>query len=395
MEAKDFITKAVLEEGLKALNAQIKEWVSKANEEVAIAKTTTTETKAALTTLSEKAQEIVTRLVALEQKAATAPQGEQRPLSLGEMFTKQEGFEKWQMNRQGALRMEIKTAIINATQNTLQPLVNGQRLPGIIIPEPPRTLTIRDLLSVGTTSSNLIEFTRENVFTNNAGPQYSSPARENVAKPESGITFTLATTPVITLAHFIPVSKQVLADAPQLQSYINMRLMYGLKLEEEDELLNGPGTGGTLEGILKSGNFTAYNRAVTGDTKIDTLRRAITQVMLSEYSADAIVMHPADWEEIELTKATDDHYIVATPRAGVMGPSLWGKTVVPTQSIAEGTFLCGAFRMGAQIWDREQAAVQVSFEHSDNFTKNMATILAEERLALAVYRPKAFVSGSF
>ncbi len=387
----DYVTKALLEESLKGINRELEAWVKKANAEVADAKNMSTETKGALESLSEKATQIVDRLVALEQKAAKLPEQAAKLLTVGEEFVKMEGFDKWQANRAGALRLE-KAAIVNATGQN-QPLVQAQRVPGIIY-EPNRPLTIRDLLPTGTTGSNLIEYTRENVFTNNAGPQYSSPARENVAKPESGITFTLASAPVITLAHWIPVSKQVLADAPQLQSYINTRLMYGLKLEEEDQILNGDGTGSNLGGILKSGNFTAFNRAVTGDTKVDTLRRALTQVSLSNYPADAIVLNPADWEDIELTKADDGQYVWANPALSA-GPQLWGRRVVPSQSIAEGTFLTGSFAMGAQIWDRQQAAVQVSFENADNFTKNMATILAEERLALTVYRPKAFVSGTF
>ena len=389
----DYVTKALMEESLKKLNVELEAWVKKANAEVAGAKAMSTETKAALETLSAKATEVVDRLVAMEQKSRTMPADTATALSLGEQFIKQDGFAKWQNGMSGAMRLELKTAIVNATQNTSQPLVQGMRVPGIMY-EPNRNLTIRDLLPVGRTSSNLIEYTMENVFTNNAGPQYSSPARENVTKPESGITFTLETTPVVTLAHWIPVSKQVLADAPQLQSYINTRLMYGLKLKEEDQLLNGAGTGGSLSGILKSGNFTAYNRTTSGDTKVDVIRRALTQVGLSEYSADAVVMHPADWEEIELAKTTYGEYVWSNP-ALAAGPQLWGRRVVPTQAIAEGTFLAGSFAMGAQVWDREQAAIQVSYENADNFTKNMATILAEERLALTVYRPKAFVSGSF
>lgn len=391
----DYVTKAILEEGLKKLNTEIAGWVQKANAEVADAKHLSTETKAALETLSTKASEIVDRLVALEQKANTMPAHVEKALSLGEQFIKQDGFAGWQEGRRGSLRLEIKAAIVNA-QGQNQPLVPSMRVPGIIY-EPNLPLTVRSLLSQGTTSSNLIEYTRENVFTNNAGPQYSSPNFENVAKPESGITFELKSAPVRTLAHWIPVSKQVLADAPQLQSYINTRLMYGLKLEEEDQLLNGNGDGANLSGLLDTGNFTAFNRHVTGDTKTDTLRRALTQVGLSNYVADAIVLHPADWEDIELQKTSYGEYIYHSDNGptGMMGPTLWGRRVVPTQSIAEGTFLTGAFRMGAQVWDREQAAVQVSFEHADNFTKNMATILAEERLALTVYRPKAFVKGSF
>lgn len=388
----DYVTKAIMEESLKKLNAELEAWVKKANAEVADAKNMSNETKAALETLSAKATEVVDRLLALEQKSKTMPADTEKALTLGEQFVKQDTFAKWQSSYAGALRMEVKAAIINATGQN-QPLVPAMRVPGIIH-EPNRQLTIRDLLPVGTTSSNLIEYTKENVFTNNAGPQYASPARENVTKPESGITFTLESTPVITLAHWIPVSKQVLADAPQLQSYINTRLMYGLKLKEENELLNGTGTGGSLSGILKSGNYTAYNRATSGDTKVDTIRRALTQVGLSEYPADAIVLHPSDWEDIELTKATDGQYVWANPAISA-GPQLWGRRVVPTQAIDEGTFLTGSFSMGAQVWDREQAAIQVSYENADNFTKNMATILAEERLALTVYRPKAFVAGSF
>jgi HK97 family phage major capsid protein len=388
----DYVTKALLQESLKSLNTQLEDWIKKANAEVADAKTVSNETKSALETLSEKATQVVDRLVALEQKAAHIGNNPTTVLSLGEEFIKMDGFEKWQATRQGALRLE-KTAIVNATQNSVQPLVDGMRVPGYIA-EPNRPLTIRDLLPTGTTSSNLIEYTRENVFTNNAGPQYSSPDRENVTKPESGITFTLDTAPVITLAHWIPVSKQVLADAPQLQSYINTRLMYGLKLVEEGELLNGDGASGSLTGIQASGNFTAYNRAVTGDTKVDTIRRALTQCTLSNYMADAIVLNPADWEDIELTKATDGQYVWANPALGA-GPQLWGRRVVPSLEQVEGDFLVGSFAMGAQVWDRQQAAVQVSYENSDNFTKNMATILAEERLALTVYRPKAFIKGTF
>jgi HK97 family phage major capsid protein len=159
-------------------------------------------------------------------------------------------------------------------------------------------------------------------------------------------------------------------------------------------LLNGDGTGANLSGILDSGNFTAYSRAQTGDTNIDTLRRAITQTLISEYMADTIVLNPIDWEGIELTKATDGQYVWTNPALG-NAPQIWGKRVVATNSIASGTFLVGAFAQGAQIWDRQQASLMVSLENSDNFVKNMATLLCEERLALTVYRPTAFVSGSF
>jgi HK97 family phage major capsid protein len=368
--------------------------MEKANGEMAASKAMESETKGALETLSTKAAELTDKCMELERKLSAGAEdgyGKQEE-TVGEMLVKSDAFKSMAEGRAKFARIEMKAAIVNAAGQN-QPLVADMRVPGIIA-NPDRVLTIRDLLPVGRTASNLVQFTRENVFTNSAGPQYASPARENVTKPESGITFTLENAPVVTLAHFIPVSRQVLDDAPQLQSYVNGRLTFGLKLEEEDQLLNGTGASGNIGGILKAGNFTAYNRAATGDTKLDTLRKSITQAALAEYPVDAIVLNPADWEEIELTKASDGQYIMANPMMAA-GPQLWGKRIVATNSIPAGTFLTGAFTMGAQLWDRMDAAVQISYEDGDNFKKNMATLLAEERLALTIYRPAAFVSGSF
>lgn len=378
---------------LKSTTAELKSFMEKANSEIDNAKSLSAETKSAISALAEKATVLTDRCLELEQKMnARGDDTDASTETIGEQFIKSDEWKAMQTKRSGSARMELKTAIVNATGQN-QPLVQADRVSGIIT-NPNRVFTIRDLIPVGRTSSNLIEYTKENVFTNNAGGQYASPAFENVTKPESGITFTLASQAVRTLAHWIPVSKQVLDDSPMLQSFIEGRLTYGLKLVEEDQLLNGDGSGAELSGILKSGNFTAYTRARTGDTRIDTLRRAITQAALSEYNADTVVINTADWEAIELTKATDGQYIWTNPALG-NAPQIWGKRVVATNSIAAGTFLVGAFAMGAQIWDRQQASVMVSLENSDNFVKNMVTILAEERLALCVYRPAAFVSGSF
>ena len=378
---------------LLATTRELKSWMEKANGEIAASKSVENETKAAMEKLAAKAGELTDKCLELERKMSAGKEdGQQAHQSFGEQFVKSESFQAMAAGRSKFARLEFKTAIINATGQN-QPLVAADRIPGIIA-NPDRVLTIRDALPTGRTSSNLVEFTRENVFTNNAGAQYASPARENVTKPESGITFTLASAPVVTLAHFIPVSRQVLDDAPQLQSYVNSRLTFGLKLEEEDQLLNGSGTSGNLSGLLTSGNFVAYNRAVSGDTRLDTIRRAIEQAQLSEFTADTVVLNPTDWARIELTKATDGQYIMANPM-DLAAPRIWGKRVVATNSIAAGTFLVGAMSMGAQIWDRMDAAVQISYEDGDNFKKNMATLLAEERLALTVYRPSAFVKGTF
>jgi HK97 family phage major capsid protein len=369
-------------------NKELVTAVKEANEEYR------TETKGKINEISAKCIELGDKLHEMQQKNAESTSAA-NDASLGEKFTECEQWKSMSEGRQGQARMELKTAIINATGQN-QPLVPSDRLGGIIA-DPNRIFTIRDLCPVGTTSSNLIEFAKENVFTNSAGPQVggSPEAFENVTKPESAITFTLATAAVTTLAHFIPASKQVIDDASMLQSYINSRLMYGLKLYEESQLLNGTGSNGQLNGIVTQATAWA-NESPNLTNKVDVIRNAIKQAHLSEYRPNAIVMHPTDWYDIDVKKvgSSDDRYVVGNPSE--MGqPRLWGLPVVITNSMTAGSFLLGAFDLGCQIWDRQQASIEVSRENSDNFVKNMITILVEERLALTVYRPGAFITGSF
>jgi len=117
------------------------------------------------------------------------------------------------------------------------------------------------------------------------------------------------------------------------------------------------------------------------------------QVSLAEYEADGIVLNPINWAEIELLKTTDRAYLMADP-AGRLTPTLWGRPVVATKSLADNEALVGAFQLGAQIWQAETANITVSNQDRDNFVKNMVTILAELDEALTVYRPEAFVKST-
>lgn len=387
------IIKAELEAGLKSVSTEVKSFMEKAQGQLREYGEVNAETKSAIDKLSTSGKEIMDRLQTLEQKAGAVREDQDKARSIGEQFVKSDEFKALATGRARSAAIEVKTAIVNAT-GASQPLVQAQRIGGII--EPARRMPrVRDLFNRGVTSSNLVEFCKTNVITNNAAPQYqASPvAYENITKPESGVTFTLASAAVATLAHFIPASKQVLSDSPMLQSYIEGLLMYGLMLEEEDQLLNGNGLTGNLSGVLNSGNYTAYSGAVSGDTPIDTIRRAIGQLQGTNNMPTAIVLNPADWTDIDLTKTQDNGYVFSNP-ASASSPVLWGLPVVATNAISSGTFLIGDFAIGAQVWDREQVSVTVSLEDGDNFKKNMVTILAEERLALTVYRPSAFVSGS-
>lgn len=356
------------------------------------------ETASKIEAVFKTAEEFGKRLDKIEEKAARLGAGNSS-LSQSDTLVKaiMESDSVKDLVSGKTTRARFATKAITNTYplNNDQPLVPADRIVGIQH-APLRRLTIRDLIPVGRTTSNLVEYVKENVFTNNAGPQVtaSSPHTnsENAGKPESNITFTLASAPVVTLAHFIRASKQILADAPALEDYIRARLIYGLKLEEEDEILNGTGATGELNGLRNQ--ETAYTRNVAGDTRLDTLRRAITQLSLSEYSAEGIVVNPIDWEYIDTQKDTTGRYIVGNPQ-GTLAPRLWGLPVVVTNAMPVDNFLVANYSLACQLWDREQASVSISLEDADNFTKNMVTILAEERLALAVYRPTALIGGAF
>jgi HK97 family phage major capsid protein len=349
--------------------------------------------------------ELKERMFALEQRAVSRVDGEGAAgESLGAKIMGSPQFKDFsESGRKSTGLIQVgsffKTALVSAT-GFGQPLVVPQRLPYIVTPGL-QQLRIRDLLPVLPTVSNMVDYARETSFTNNAamqGAESSPQVYENVAKAESALGFELAYQPVRTLAHWLPVAKQLLDDATGLQSYLNSRLLYGLKLIEEGQILGGTGVGTDLQGLITAATLYDTGDNVSGDTPIDTIRRGIEQVQLSNYEPDAVVLHPTDWKKIDLIKTTgtasSGEYIIGDPRTA--SPRvLWGLPVVVTKSMPVGHFMTGAFRQAAILWDRQQATLEISREHADFFIKNMAAILCEERLALTVVAPNALRYGAF
>lgn len=388
----EFVTQAALDAAFKKNHEALMAVMEKARGEFQETGRVSAETKASLEKIAEKGEEIGKRIDKIEARLNRGIEMAPGAKSAGQKFVESEDFKSLDLN--GAARKSARYSVkaITNTPGQNQPLVPSDRRPGIVF-EPNRALRIRDMLPVGRTSSNLIEYTQEVSFTNSAAPQAGgSPIEyENITKAESQIAFRLQQVPVVTLAHFILASKQVLSDAPMLQSYIDTRLTYGLKLVEEDQILNGSGSAGNISGLWT--NRTSYIRGASGDTRIDTLRKAKTQLALANYQAEAVILNPADWEVVELAKDTQGRYILGNP-AEAIAPRVWGLPVVVSNTMAAGSFLMGAFSVSAMIWDREDASVEVSREDGDNFKKNMVTILAEERLALEVSLATGLVGGT-
>lgn len=393
--ADDKIQLKAVNDLLDQRDQEIKAFAEKANKEIKEHGTILTETKTILDGLVKDGLALQDRFQDIEQKLARrfAANDPSEQKSVGEQLSDSDDYQALTTKGRGIARLNLKavTNITSATTGTggvgvgIQPT----RVAGIIT-DPERQFTIRDLIMPGRTSSNAVEFVQETGFQNMAAPQ----AGEGALKAQSDLSFGMVTTTVKTIAHWFKASKQVLSDIPLLQSYINGRAIYGLKYKEEEQILAGDGTGQNLLGLIPQA--TAFNEALrkAGDTKIDTLRRAILQVRVAEYRASAIALNPVDWADIELTKDSTGSYIwVNVQEGGVQ--RLWKLPVVDSNAVPEGEFLVGAMNIAAQVFDREDAAVEVSTEDGDNFRTNMVTIRAEERLALAVYRPESFVHGEF
>jgi HK97 family phage major capsid protein len=339
-----------------------------------------------LAKVQEELKAAGTRLFDMEQKFASGAENPGEKKSFSERAA-EELTKSWNGSK-GHFEAQTFNKSLGSDDASAGSLIQPMQVPGIIMPGL-RRLTIRDLLAQGRISSNSLEYVREELFTNNA-----ASVAEKALKPESELTFSKQTANVKTVAHWIQASRQVMDDAPMLQSYVNNRLMYGLALEEERQLLNGDGSGDDLEGINHVA--TAYDAGlnVAGDTRADIIAHAIFQVTESEFSASGIVLNPRDWHSIALLKDNEGRYIFGGPQAFTQN-IMWGLPVVPTRAQSQGTFTVGGFDMASQVWDRMDATIEVSREDRDNFVKNMLTILCEERLALAHYRPKALIKGTF
>lgn len=374
----------------------------KAREELAV------EVKAAGDKFDQMVKQLEGQLIEL-QKAAKAKDRFGREVSeiktAGLSFTESAQYKN--NNGQGVNRVAVKS--ITNLAASAGALVRPDRDP-TVYENPKRPMRVRDLLRVVPTSSNSVEYMRQNVFTNNAGPQQNPTPNGNIgggelqAKPQSNITWSLETAPVRTFAHWIPASRQVLSDAPMLQGLIDTELSYGLDLESDDQLLLGDGTNQNVTGILVDAGVTnvtpaaaAVPAADLGKAYLDHLRKAVTTLQTFEYyNANGLVLNPADWEIIENAKGTDGHYLLV-PFAATAGQAsqVWRVPVVLTNAQPAGTFLMGDWIMGAVLYDREDASIRISESHASFFVENAVAILGEERYAFAIPRPKAFAKGTF
>jgi HK97 family phage major capsid protein len=262
-------------------------------------------------------------------------------------------------------------------------------------------LVMRDVLLNLTTTSDNLTVLQEASFTNGAVEVAEATLVSEGAKPESALTFTEVTYPVRTIAHWIPVTRQNLEDLSWIRGYIDGRLLTGLARREDNQILNGNGTPPNLTGILNTSGTLALdaayfsanpvNDAGTDNENVNRIRRAITRIKLASVGGampSFVVANPADVEDWETITDANRQYLLGGP----FGPGvtrMWGLPLVQSENIADNTALVGDGTMAAVV-DRRDAQIYTTDSHSDYFIRNLFVILAEERIAVVVFRPSAF-----
>lgn len=370
---------------LDGIEAKLKAMDEQAAGQVATVGRVSSDTKTALENIGTQQRELADRLLQIEQKGTAGPE-QKSEISWGEQFIKNARYADFAGGNMAKLRVEVKNTLVGSDTNVAPDrrpsIVGGAMLP----------FSMEALLPSTTTNSNAIEFTKENVFTNSA-----AEAAEGAAKAESSLTWTLVNMPISTVAHWIKISKQLAADAPALAAYVNSRMRYGVNQKVDTQLVVGDGTAPNISGTYDTGNFTAhgYANAALGSTlkKLVLIRKIMADLYAAGYPADAVVLNPADWAtiEIELFTTAAGQTLYSVNEAGQA--RLFGIPVIQAIGMAADTFQVGRFSEAYMVYNREGVVVEMSDSDSDNFTKNLITLRAERRLALATEKPAAVRGG--
>ncbi len=401
---------------LKTRMAEIKDLKGQVEAE-AEAKGEVADAKAFLKQLSGSAEpQEPTRLV-----TATGMPMNTRGKTFGEMFTESDAYKEFvsRFAKNGVIPNAVKGVQSNPFTGTdLKALITGasDTSAGAAIRNDlyapitdlvgERELSVRDLVTIGSTESDTVEYVRVTSKTNNAAPtaeatSAAGPTAPETAgalvpvagagvKPESALALEKVSASVKTIAHWIPITKRAASDAGQVRTLVDNFLRYGLNEELEDQILNGDGDGENFSGILDSSPQTVGSAGTDIDAIVDAIAKVRT---VGRRKPTAMVIHPNDWYSTGFLTAkngVDGGYLIGDPRASVEQlNTLWGLQVAVSEAMTEGTALVGDFRQ-AVLWEREGVSLMVSDQHADFFTRNLLAILAEMRAAFGVLDPQAF-----
>lgn len=331
----------------------------------------------------------------------------QEQVRAGRVLVESEGFQAFRA-RGGSGQFAIDLpgsvrALITTDSLGFGPGGSTTRVPDRIMANEDRAPRLADLIDRRPVNTTSIEYVQEDVVSNTPGE-----VAEGGLKPESTWTMKEEVAPVRTIAHFTNITRQAADDDSQMVAYVEGRLGYGLETRLDQQILLGNGTAPNLRGILNTTGRQVYT-APAGESPVISIRKAITLGQTSEFPPDTVVLHPVDWERVELSTDSQGMFRVSPNVANALAPRIWGLNVVATTVIpgtapdpdgagaltaTVGRALVGSFRMGATLWERDGIRILMTDSHASNFTSNILTLLAEMRAGLSVWRPKAFVDVS-
>jgi HK97 family phage major capsid protein len=376
--------KSAIDAGVAGLQAKLDTAIERYEGQVKEAGKASEEAKSEVQKLSGDFMALRERMVELQQK------GEQlnepaAPTTWGQQFIRSDEFKSLAANprSRNIVNVEVKNTV-SSDSTTVFPFQKPGIISGDFAP-----LTLRQILRSVPVTSNAVNALREDTWVNSA-----AEVTQGAAKNESDITFTQYNVPIQTVAHWIKVTNQLLADAPAVAAYIDTRLRDGLAQRVDYQLLRGDGTSPALSGLTDSGNFTAYT-PTSDDTLVDAINRAKYQLWAIGHMPDVAIVNPADWGAMERSRegVGSGAYLYGMPGVAA-GVNPFGVRIVLSNHMPAGKFLIAALNTAAVLYDRQSVSVEMGYVN-DDFTKNLVTIRAEERLALAVERPTASLYGDF
>lgn len=348
--------------------------------------------------LGDEQVKLSRKLMEIQQKGIPAAQ-ETEVKTAGENVVEADNFKAFRDGTALKARVELtekfdKKELANPITTPTGGVVQAYRRPGIL-QGAFRPLTIEGLFPTIPVTTNSFEYVQEKEADNVNGAAFVA---EGAQKPFGSTAFETKTGNIKTIAHLARVSKQLLADAPALVAYINQRIVYGIDLVVEDQLVTGNGSGQNLSGILNTGNYTdhgvtALKQLPKNPTTFDLILMAKAKVEQAFFRPNVILMNPADWTNLQMEKNTSGDYYLGHP-ASVAPKYLWGLPVWTTPAMTAGKFLVGDFTQAATLWTRQGMTVEMFEQDSDNVQKNLVTIRAERRLGFGVERAKAMCGGT-
>tara|TARA_R100000329_G_scaffold151474_1_gene147816 strand:- start:6002 stop:7207 length:1206 start_codon:yes stop_codon:yes gene_type:complete len=292
-----------------------------------------------------------------------------------------------------AASFEVKADMTVASDFTGE-VIPAQRVPGYYH-DPNRPQNIRQMLPVGSTTSDVVRYVEESGYSNGAGA-----TAEGATFGQTDFDMTATSVNIEKIGTYLRISEEMLADTPQLTSYISNRVPAKLMEVEDDQLLGGSGVAPNLKGLLNSSSDFdessngKFYQAVTAPNEFDVLVAAINQMALNNYRPNYILLNPTDFHKILLTKDTTNNYIKDQVYQG-LSPSFMGVPVVQNVNMTAGKFLVGDFANSCQVWVRDNVSIEFFSQDGTNVRDGFVTVRAVERVALATYLPNGIINGTF